>query len=60
MAKTLKLNKLIQDLQQLADQSYVILADIEDIHAKADELLLNYINNKEVSSAFKRIYKWYS
>ena len=59
MAKKLKLNKLIQDLQQLADQSNIPHADLETIHIKADQLLLDYIGNKEVFYAFSQIGKWY-
>ena len=56
----LKLNKLIYDLEQLADQSLQKGADIETIHGLADSLLLEYINNNEVITAFNRIEKWYA
>ena len=47
----LKLNKLIYALEQLADQSS---------HGLADSLLLEYINNNEVITAFNRIEKYYA
>ena len=56
----LKLNKLIYDLEQLADQSLQKGADIETIHCLADSLLLEYINNNEVITAFNRIEKYYA
>lgn len=58
--KKLKLSELICDLEQLADQSLQRGADTEDIHMLADNLLLEYINNNEVTTAFRRIEKWYA
>ena len=58
--KKLKLNKLICDLEQLADQSLQKGADIETIHGLADSLLLEYIDNNEVITAFNRIEKYYA
>lgn len=58
--KKLKLNKLIYDLEQLADQSLQKGADIETIHGLADSLLLEYISNNEVITAFNRIEKYYA
>ena len=58
--KKLKLNKLIYDLEQLADQSLQEGVDIEAIHSLADSLLLEYINNNEVITAFNRIEKYYA
>jgi hypothetical protein len=34
--------------------------DIEDSHIKADQLLLEYINDKDVVNAFDEIEKWYA
>ena len=48
-----ELNK-IAELQESGDDDY------EFHHAKADELLLNYINNEKVTEAFNRIEKWYA
>lgn len=58
--ETIKLNKLIYDLEQLADQSLQKGADIETIHGLADSLLLEYIDNNEVITAFNRIEKYYA
>lgn len=32
----------------------------EDNHIEADNLLLEYINNEEITTAFNKIDKWYS
>ena len=32
----------------------------EDWHGEADELLLKYINDKDISEAYEEIEKWYS
>lgn len=37
-----------------------ITGDTEIIHALADEFLLSYINDLEVTNAFKKIHKWYA
>ena len=58
--KKLELNKLIYDLEQLADQSLQKGADIETRHGLADSLLLEYIGNNEVITAFNRIEKYYA
>lgn len=34
--------------------------DFEDHHLEADALLLQYINDKDISNAFFDIEKWYS
>lgn len=34
--------------------------DFERAHIKADELLLAYINNQEISELFDLIAKWYA
>ena len=34
--------------------------DIEDAHANADQLLLEYINDPAVSVAFDALEKWYA
>lgn len=33
--------------------------DIEEAHIKADELLLEYIDDVEITRAFDNIHKWY-
>ena len=47
--------KLIKDLKDLQECS-----DIESAHGDADDLLLDYINDKEVREAFDNIEKWYA
>jgi hypothetical protein len=34
--------------------------DAENSHSEADELLLGYINDKEISAAFNALVRWYS
>ena len=34
--------------------------DREVTHAKMDELLLEYINDKEITDAFNKVGKWYA
>jgi len=34
--------------------------DAENGHLLADEILLRYINDKEITKLFKQIEKWYS
>ena len=48
-----KLNK-ISELQESGDGDY------EYHHAKADQLLLDYINNEKITEAFNKIKKWYA
>ena len=47
--------ELIKELKSLIDNR-----DIEGVHVTADNLLLEYINDKEVSDAFHNIEKWYA
>jgi len=47
--------QLIEKLKSLIDNR-----DIEGAHVTADNLLLEYINDKEVSDAFHNIEKWYA
>lgn len=54
-----KLKELKRKLQELSIQSKKG-GDIETIHGTADELLLSYINDKEVTQIFDSIEKWYS
>ncbi len=46
---------IINDLQQLNGHP-----DQEQAHVEADELLLEMINDSEVTRAFKNIPKWYA
>ncbi len=34
--------------------------DYESDHARADELLIQYINNKEIEIAYDKVGKWYA
>jgi hypothetical protein len=51
---------LVKKLNNLALESYTDHADIEDIHLQADSLLLEFINNEDVITAFCKINKWYA
>jgi len=49
--------ELIEELKKIASRgSY----DIEVNHAEADDLLLEYINDEEVTKAYSSIEKWYA
>ena len=48
--------KLIEKLKELKENEN----DIERNHSTADNLLLEYINDKEISTAFKNLIKWYA
>jgi hypothetical protein len=45
---------LIKKLEECKEE------DIESGHIRADNLLLEYINDKEVTEAFKSLSKWYA
>lgn len=47
--------KLLEKLNELRDDH-----DTESAHLEADELLLAYIADADVSSAFKRLRRWYA
>lgn len=53
------LEELIEGLRKLEahDDGY---CDLEEVHIQADNLLLEYINDPEVTEAFEKIDKWYS
>lgn len=53
MNKDDKLEKLIITLKKLKG------TDPEDGHIEADNALLEYINNSEVTKAFNELTKWY-
>ena len=48
--------ELILALKEIVENS----GDIEADHCKADDLLLAYINDPEVTAAFEAIDKWYA
>jgi hypothetical protein len=51
-----KKEELIKKLNELAEDN----RDIEDNHIKADILLLDYINDKDISDAYNKIEMWYA
>jgi len=67
-------NKYIEELSKMPTAEYkkqILLAalkkcekkgkeDAEVAHSSADEALLDYINDKEITGAFFKIKKWYA
>ena len=51
-------SNLLDSLKELAQQGYN--TDVEAVHAEADELLLNYINDSEIEKAFENVPRWYA
>lgn len=47
--------ELIRNLEELAQ-----LKDIELAHEEADELLLSYVNDPDIESAYEEVPKWYA
>ena len=56
----IKFNELIDKSEQYATQFRPAEGDPSDWHMQADALLLEYINDAEISKAFIDIEKWYS
>lgn len=57
LIKELKKIKKVQDKRiERGD----MCGDFDDDHIKADELLLEYIDNEDVTDIFESIEKWYS
>lgn len=48
---------LIQQLKELVDRS---VNDSEEAHVEADDLLLEFINDEEISEIYGRIKKYYA
>ena len=48
--------ELITELKTIKDNN----SDIEQGHGEADQLLLEYINDEDIASAFNDIEKWYA
>ena len=48
--------ELIDALEKIASNN----SDPEKDHGDADDLLLNFINDKKVKIAFNKIHKWYA
>lgn len=55
-----KLNELIEKSEAYATQFRSGEGDPSDWHMEADALLLEYINDDDISKAFIDIEKWYS
>ena len=51
---------LVSELNKIAERQESGDGDYESHHAKADELLLGYINDEKVTEAFNKIKKWYA
>ena len=51
---------LVSELNKIAESQKSGDGDYEYHHVKADELLLRYINDENVTEAFNKIKKWYS
>jgi len=50
-------DELLTQLRHLATMDE---GDIETNHMEADDLLLKYINDAEITQAYEAIYKWYA
>ncbi|MCP3681276.1 MAG: hypothetical protein GY861_01175 [bacterium] len=48
-------DELLQKLKECA-----FGGDTERDHAKADDLLIEYINDKDIENAYKAVEKWYA
>lgn len=51
----MKLDELLEELKKLENSG-----DPEEAHARADDLLLVYIDNKKVTEAFENVPRWYA
>ena len=49
--------ELIKELKELTESGNT---DSEALHAEADELLLNYINDPEIEKVFEEVPRWYA
>lgn len=62
----MKIEELIKELkrilknQQLRIEKEEMCGDLHDDHIEADQLLLKYIDNAEVTQIFDSIEKWYA
>lgn len=53
----MEIPELIEELKKIKQKD---TDDLEENHIDADNLLLRFINNKEVSRAYNSIKKWYA
>ena len=51
-----ELKEIVSDIEKAGEEYY----DLEGSHIRADNLLLDYINDEEVREAFNDIDKWYA
>jgi hypothetical protein len=52
--------ELIEELEKASKITFRGHIDPEAAHIKADELLLEYINDPEITEAFNKIERWYA
>lgn len=55
--KQINKKKLITELQKISRTEN---DDFEETHYKADMLLLQYINDEEITEAYENVGKWYA
>lgn len=55
-----KLNELIDKSEIYASEPFKIDGDPDDWHREANDLLLKFINDKEISDLYFKIERWYS
>ncbi len=59
-------NDLIKKLNKLVEKSEIyyedtkLTGDPSEWHEEADELLLEYINDEEITETYRKIERWYS
>lgn len=61
------INELVEQLKYISDHELRSpmsnnkpFISIDEAHERADELLLEFINNEEVTNTFNAIEKWYA
>lgn len=59
MAQT-KAARKIELLRRLAECAVLSATDPEVAHVNADDLLLGYINDLDVTQAFEKVKRWYA
>jgi len=51
---------VVEKLKEIAARQKTNKRDIEYDHPEADDILLQYINSKEITEAYNAIEKWYA
>ena len=54
------LKELVDKSEIYAEDPFSVEGDPSDWHEKADKIILDYLNDNEISDLFNRIEKWYS